>query len=59
MEEVITEDKSVTFRSQEYDECYHSKSGAMEESFEKFAKPCELKDGMKVLDVCFGIGYNS
>ena len=59
MEKVTTGDNSVTLRNPEYDECYHSKSGAIEEAFEKFAKPCKLKDGMKILDVCFGIGYNT
>ncbi len=59
MEKVITNDSSATFRNKTYDECYHSTSGAIEEAFEKFAKPCKLKDGMKVLDICFGIGYNS
>ncbi len=59
MEKVITSDNSTTFRSKEYDECYHSKSGAIEESFEKYAKPCKVKDGMKILDICFGIGYNT
>ncbi|MBN2112123.1 hypothetical protein JW707_03415 [Candidatus Woesearchaeota archaeon] len=59
MEKVITSDKSMTFRNEKYDECYHTKSGAIEESFEKYAKPCKVKDGMKILDVCFGIGYNT
>ncbi len=59
MEKVITNDSSVTFRNKTYDECYHSTSGAIEEAFEKYAKPCKLKDGMKVLDICFGAGYNS
>ena len=59
MEKVITGDNSITLRNPEYDECYHTKSGAIEEAFEKFAKPCKLKNGMKVLDVCFGLGYNT
>ena len=59
MEKIITGDSSITLRNPEYDECYHTKSGAIEEAFEKFAKPCHLKDGMKVLDVCFGLGYNT
>lgn len=59
MKKIITGDRSLTFHNKEYDECYHSVSGAIEEAFEKFAKPCKLKDGMKVLDICFGIGYNS
>lgn len=59
MEKVTTGDNSITLRNPEYDECYHTKSGAIEESFEKYAKPCKIKDGMKVLDICFGIGYNT
>lgn len=59
MEKVVTGDGSITFRNEKYDECYHTKSGAIEEAFEKYAKPCKLRNGMKVLDICFGIGYNS
>ncbi|MBS3131039.1 hypothetical protein J4212_01275 [Candidatus Woesearchaeota archaeon] len=59
MKKIITNDGSVSFLNEEINEAYHSTSGALEESFEKFAKPCSLKDGMKVLDICFGIGYNS
>ncbi|MBL7055739.1 hypothetical protein ISS07_02390 [Candidatus Woesearchaeota archaeon] len=59
MKQVLTKDNSLTFHNEEYDETYHSTSGALEESFEKFVKPSKLKDGMKVLDVCFGLGYNS
>ncbi|MBI2208888.1 hypothetical protein HYU50_05320 [Candidatus Woesearchaeota archaeon] len=59
MEKIITNDGSVTFRNLQYNETYHSVSGALEEAFEKFARPCKLKNGMKVLDICFGLGYNS
>ncbi|MAE42871.1 hypothetical protein CMO93_03800 [Candidatus Woesearchaeota archaeon] len=59
MKKIITKDNSITFRNEKYDETYHSTSGALEEAFEKFAKPCKLKDGVKILDVCFGLGYNS
>ena len=59
MEKIITNDGSATFLNAEYNETYHSVSGALEEAFEKFAKPCKLKNGMRVLDVCFGLGYNS
>jgi|TARA_Y100000310_G_scaffold274244_1_gene290139 chorismate dehydratase len=59
MQKVITKDNSITFHNEKYDETYHSISGALEEAFEKFARPCKLKDGMNVLDVCFGLGYNS
>jgi len=59
MNPVITKDGSITFRNEKYDETYHSISGALEEAFEKYAYPCKLKNGMKVLDICFGLGYNS
>ena len=59
MKKIITKDGSITFHNEKYNETYHSTSGALEEAFEKFAKPCRLKDGMKVLDICFGLGYNS
>ena len=49
----------MTFYNEKYSEHYHSVSGALEEAFEKFARPCKLKDGMKILDICFGLGYNS
>lgn len=64
MEKRITEDGSVTFYSHKYDETYHSISGAEEEAQLKFAQPCRSfiggKEGkVKILDICFGIGYNS
>jgi len=59
MKKVITNDGSLTFYNKEFDDIYHSRTGALEEAFEKFAKPCKLKNGMKVLDICFGLGYNS
>ncbi|MBI2134431.1 hypothetical protein HYU09_00435 [Candidatus Woesearchaeota archaeon] len=59
MQQTITKDNSITFYSEKYSEHYHSTSGALDESFGKFAMPCRLKNGMRVLDVCFGLGYNS
>jgi len=59
MQRIITQDGSITFKNEKYDETYHSISGALEEAFEKFAKPCNLRDGMDVLDICFGLGYNT
>lgn len=59
MEKVLTKDGSMTLHNAQYNETYHSVSGALEEAFEKFARPCRLKDGMKILDICFGLGYNS
>jgi chorismate dehydratase len=59
MRKVITGDGSVTLYSEEYGESYHSISGAVEEAFRKFVEVCNVRDGMRVLDICFGLGYNS
>jgi len=60
MKQVITRDNSITLFNEEYQEHYHSHTvGAIEEAFVKFAKPCKIRDGIKILDVCFGLGYNS
>ncbi len=59
MKQILTNDNSITFYSELYDECYHSKSGAIEEAIEKYIKPCKLKNDMVILDFCFGLGYNT
>jgi len=51
-------DGSITLRSEVYQEAYHSKSGALEESFKKYIEPSCLRPGMRILDICFGLGYN-
>lgn len=61
---IKTKDNSYTFHNSEYDETYHSTSGAIEEAFEKFVNPCKIADLAKnntinILDICFGLGYNS
>jgi len=63
MDKVLTKDGSVTFKNSDVDETYHSTSGAKEESLKKFVEPCldliSKKTKIKVLDICFGLGYNS
>ncbi len=61
MKQISTKDGSKTLYSEKYDETYHSVSGAVEESVEKFVKPCRISElkNPKVLDICFGLGYNS
>ncbi len=64
MKQIITKDNSVTLHNREYDETYHSVTGAMEETFEKFIKPCKIKElaekgKLRILDICFGLGYNA
>lgn len=59
MIKIKTNDGSTTFYSKEYKETYHSRIGAIEESLNKYIKPCKITDGKKILDICFGLGYNT
>ena len=61
----LTADGSYTFFSQEFNESFHSYYGAKQEAQLKFVEPCRLSEqarqcnSLKVLDVCYGLGYNS
>ena len=61
----VTEDGSFTFFSDEFQEKFHSQSGAKQESEGKFVLACQLAqkaaqtDHLFLLDVCYGLGYNS
>lgn len=59
MKLVMTKDGSYTVFNESLKEHYHSVSGALEEAFEKHVKPLQIESGMKLLDFCFGLGYNS
>lgn len=60
-----TQDGSIGLYSYADDDVYHSKFGAVTEAWEKFILPSGLtklintKEDIKVLDVCYGIGYNT
>ena len=56
---VTTEDGTQTFYNEEHQEPYHSKSGAYDESVQKYVKPCNIKNESVILDFCFGLGYNT
>jgi len=56
---VEAKDGSLTAFNEKFQEHYHSVSGALEEAFLKHVKPLDIKDGMSILDFCFGLGYNS
>ncbi|WP_456431456.1 tRNA (5-methylaminomethyl-2-thiouridine)(34)-methyltransferase MnmD [Nitratifractor sp.] len=61
---VPTQDGSTTLYSAEFDECYHStRDGALNESLRKHVEPAfALQNGatrLTILDVCFGLGYNT
>ncbi len=64
MKEIITSDGSITFFNEQSQETYHSTSGAVEEAIKKFAEPAQVKElvqkgTVKILDICFGLGYNT
>ena len=59
-----TGDGSLSLHSDQFDEAFHSSAGALEEAEAKFVQPSEparfsRASGLKLLDVCFGLGYNS
>lgn len=61
----ITNDGSVGLFSPDADDIYHSTYGAFTEANEKFILPADMKKFLKnnyeikILDICFGIGYNT
>jgi len=64
LQKVITSDNSITYYNPEVDECYHTRTGALEEALKKHVEPSNVvelaKDGDVVIgDVCFGLGYNT
>lgn len=60
----LTADGSFTFFSSEFGEYFHSTQGAKEEALVKFVEPCHIAQKaqqpvVRLLDVCYGLGYNS
>ncbi len=62
---VKTKDGSVGLYNYEVDDIYHSGSGALTEAINKFIIPSGFinfvknNKKVKILDICYGIGYNS
>ena len=61
--EVLTKDGSYSLRSVFFQDNFHSTFGALEETKLKFTEPSNLQrfkgKSLNVLDICFGLGYNS
>ena len=61
----LTADGSFTFFSPEFGEAFHSHHGARMEAELKFVEPTQLKQkagqkrSLRLLDVCYGLGYNT
>lgn len=61
---VATDDGSFTFFSEAFGETFHSRQGARAEAFQKFASATQLAErargpSLRLLDVCYGLGYNT
>lgn len=61
---IKTKDNTFTMYSEKYDECYHSvNDGALNETLNKHIYPAldilRDKEEIKILDICFGLGYNT
>ncbi len=60
-----TADGSYTFYSSEFQEHFHSQTGAKQEAEKKFIEPCQLaakaqkQSQITLLDICYGLGYNT
>ena len=61
MEEFITDDGSLTYRSPDVDEWYHTKAGAVVEALEKHARALKVweKESPVIFDVCSGLSYSA
>ena len=60
----FTADGSFSLHSNSFAESFHSSGGALEEANNKFVLPAQLDrfssgSSIRVLDVCFGLGYNT
>lgn len=64
IQKILSADGSYSAYSSEYNECYHStKDGAFSESLYKHVIPAfkyqKHKESLRVLDICFGLGFNT
>ena len=62
MKKIITNDGTITLKNDKYNECYHSSEGAFTETLYKHIYPAFRvvnKNEIKILDICFGLGYNT
>ncbi len=55
----MTKDGTTTLFNAQFNQTYHSTSGAYEEAMEKYVRPANIVKGNAILDFCFGLGYNT
>ena len=62
---IKTDDGSTGLYDEDVKDIYHSKTGALKEAYDKFILPSGIKklaeknESLSILDVCYGIGYNT
>ena len=63
---IVTKDGSFGLFNKEINDIYHAREGAYSEAMDKFAKPAmkflvqnNIKQNLKICDICYGIGYNT
>ena len=64
LEAHLTADGSFSLHSCQFREAFHNSAGALNEANAKFVVPAQLErfqpeQRVAILDVCFGLGYNS
>src|SRR3989338_6947852 len=64
LRKIITADNTESYLNEQVQETYHSQTGAVEEALKKYAIPTKIKElaktgHIKILDMFFGLGYNS
>ena len=64
LETRLTADGSFSLHSSQFGEAFHNSAGALNEANAKFVVPAQLErfqpeQTIAILDVCFGLGYNS
>ena len=62
--QILTKDFTITLYSEQFDEAYHcANDGALQETLHKHILPALMlkkeKQKLKVLDMCFGLGFNT
>ena len=64
IKKIITTDKTESFLNEIIGESYHPQTGVVEEVLNKYIIPTKIAEKsrsgeLKILDFCFGLGYNS
>ena len=59
MDFIQTRDDSYTVYCNRYRDYYHTLAGALQQARKMFLEPADVEDNMNILDLGFGLGYNT